>query len=202
MKVRKQENIDAFRERILETAETIIQDEGIEKLSIRKITSRLDYTPGIIYHYFKNKEDILNAIIAQGYGEILSILKQNQIMSYKPSEVLGSTLRAYMEAMLKRRDIFLLLMNSKQAMIRAQVDILLPDIRNQRASIDMLCKRIEAGIQIGEFTSMNVERRAQTIWCATFGVMDRICKEGVDDSMQQELIEEHVKMVISSLIKR
>lgn len=199
MKVRKQENVDAFRERILETAQLIMKEDGIEGLSIRKITQRLDYTPGIIYHYFKNKDAIIEAIVEQGYHEIMTILKKPQPQNETSSIKIANQLRNYMHAMLARSDIFMLLLNSQQSAISSQTDILLPDIRKQRKSIDLLCREIETGIKCGEFVCEHVELRAQTIWCATYGLMARICKEHVDQNMQEQLIEEHIQMIIASL---
>ena len=50
------------RKAILETAVAIGLEEGFEELSIRKITDRLGYSSGIVYHYFKDKQEILDTI--------------------------------------------------------------------------------------------------------------------------------------------
>lgn len=200
MKVRKQENVDAFKERILETAKAILVEEGIDRLSIRKITQRLEYTPGILYHYFKNKDEIIAEIVKAGYQDILMILRGQELGERCPSMQLKARLKAYMEGMLERREIFMLLMHSEQDIITSQVYLLRQGIRKERASMQMLCEGIEAGIRCGEFACTNVEARAQVIWCATFGVMERICQERVDSTMQELLIEEHLQMVVSSLM--
>ena len=53
------------KQAILDTAVAIGLDEGFEELSIRKITDRLGYSSGIVYHYFKDKQEILDTIHTQ-----------------------------------------------------------------------------------------------------------------------------------------
>lgn len=48
---------------ILNTAFEIVVDEGIEKLSMRKIANEVGCTPSTLYHYFTDKNDLLNQLI-------------------------------------------------------------------------------------------------------------------------------------------
>ena len=50
---------------IIDAAVSIGLEEGFDELSIRKITDRLGYSSGIVYHYFKDKQEILNTIHTQ-----------------------------------------------------------------------------------------------------------------------------------------
>ena len=46
MKIKDEKQIEAKKKQILDIAETIITEEGIENLSVRKIAARLNQTPG------------------------------------------------------------------------------------------------------------------------------------------------------------
>lgn len=199
MKVKNPEQIEAFRQRILKCAKTIISQEGLEQLSIRKIANMLEYTPGIIYHYFKDKDAILYEITKEGCMGILQIIKHHMDPSAPPQDVLINTLRAYMQGMLKQADIFLLLMLSTDPNVEAQVNILKENIREERASMQALCNILEAGVAQGVFQCEHIELRAQAIWCATFGMIQRIVKEKIDGEYQMLLIEEHLRMIKDSL---
>ena len=59
---------------IINAAEEIIASGGLEKLSIRKIAVKIDYSPAIIYHYFRDKEDILEQIMQKNYQLIVSAI--------------------------------------------------------------------------------------------------------------------------------
>ncbi len=55
---------DAVRQAILDTALEIGLNEGFEAVSIRKIISKMNYSTGVVYHYFKDKQEIIDAIEA------------------------------------------------------------------------------------------------------------------------------------------
>lgn len=199
MKLKNEEQSAAFRLKILQTAEELIQEEGIEKLSIRKITTRLQYTPGIIYHYFKNKDEILVAVTAKGYQNILRILASAST-SEDPRVRLSDTLRAYIHGMCDQKDLFMIMMMSNDPNITSQVDLLKQGIRKERSSIHALCTVIEAGMKLGYYTCDDVELQAQVIWCSTFGLIQRICKEQIEESQKERLIEAHIHMIQSALM--
>lgn len=58
------------RQAIIDTAIAIGLEQNFEEVSIRKITDRLGYSPGIIYHYFKDKQEILDTIHKQSSMEL------------------------------------------------------------------------------------------------------------------------------------
>ena len=51
------------RERILEDALRIVDTEGLQGLTIRRLAQELDVTPMAVYRHFKNKSDILDGLI-------------------------------------------------------------------------------------------------------------------------------------------
>ena len=63
------------RKAIIDTAVSIGLEEGFEELSIRKITDRLGYSSGIVYHYFKDKQEILSTIRTQTSMELKSTVE-------------------------------------------------------------------------------------------------------------------------------
>lgn len=52
---------------LLATATTMIAEEGIEALSLRKLALRIGVSRTAAYHHFKDKNDLLSAIAAQGF---------------------------------------------------------------------------------------------------------------------------------------
>ena len=51
-----------IRQAILDTALEIGIKEGFEEVSIRKIIKQMNYSTGVVYHHFKDKQEIINAI--------------------------------------------------------------------------------------------------------------------------------------------
>ncbi|MDH5519199.1 MAG: TetR/AcrR family transcriptional regulator C-terminal domain-containing protein [Acidimicrobiia bacterium] len=58
------------RELIARTALELIDNDGLDGLSMRKLGSALGVEAMSLYHYIDNKEDLLNAIVDNLYGEI------------------------------------------------------------------------------------------------------------------------------------
>lgn len=56
---------------ILACALGLIEESGLELLSIRALAQRIEYSPAAIYEYFESKDSLLAAVIAEGH-EILA----------------------------------------------------------------------------------------------------------------------------------
>jgi len=52
---------------LLATATAMITEHGIEALSLRKLAERIGVSRTAAYHHFKDKNDLLSAIAAQGF---------------------------------------------------------------------------------------------------------------------------------------
>jgi len=52
---------------LLETATSMITEQGIESLSLRKLAERIGVSRTAAYHHFKDKNDLLCAIAAQAF---------------------------------------------------------------------------------------------------------------------------------------
>lgn len=56
-----------LRQMILDCSYEIVQKDGWDGLTMRKISSKIGYTLPIIYRYFKSKNDIISAIASEGF---------------------------------------------------------------------------------------------------------------------------------------
>ena len=74
MRVKDEEQIASRRALIMRAAREIMETQGMEALSIRKIAAMIQQTPGIIYHYFSGKEELMLAVVQEGYQHILCII--------------------------------------------------------------------------------------------------------------------------------
>ncbi len=62
------------RDAILEAARRIISKQGVDALSIRSIADAIDYSPAGLYEYFGSKEEIIMAVIEQGFARFTHAL--------------------------------------------------------------------------------------------------------------------------------
>jgi AcrR family transcriptional regulator len=51
------------RDRILEAARTLFNDEGLAQVSTNRIATELDIRPGNLHYHFKKKEDLVGWLL-------------------------------------------------------------------------------------------------------------------------------------------
>jgi AcrR family transcriptional regulator len=65
-----EEEIQAMREQILDAAFALLQQEGIEGVSIRKIADRIGVSHMSLYHYFENRAAIVKSLRERAYARM------------------------------------------------------------------------------------------------------------------------------------
>lgn len=60
-----------MRRKIMTAAVEIIEEEGYEQLSIRKIAAKIEYSPTTIYLYYKDKAEIITDMSEVLYGKVM-----------------------------------------------------------------------------------------------------------------------------------
>lgn len=48
----------------------MIAESGADGLSVRALADRVDYSPGALYKYFQNKDDLLDVVRASGFQQL------------------------------------------------------------------------------------------------------------------------------------
>lgn len=189
------------RQAIVQAAQEIILEEGVSALSIRKISAKLNQTPGIIYHYFKNKDDILFHIIKTGYASIMQVIMKNKRITNIELRI-RQTLSDYIYAMIQQESLYTILMNSQHPILKQQSEILRKGIGRTRGSMHELCNCLQAGVDAGIFEISQIEVQAQLIWCSMYGIVDRCIKEHPDPELRDALILSFLDMIVVSIKRR
>ena len=65
-----------MKQKIMTAAIEIIEQEGYEKLSIRKIASKIEYSPTTIYLYYKDKAEIITDMAQKLYEKVMDNLSR------------------------------------------------------------------------------------------------------------------------------
>lgn len=78
---------------ILDAARELFVQQGFAAVSLRKIAERIEYSPTAIYLYFKDKNEILAALIQEGFELLCSQMQQNHVED--PVERLRQGARCY-----------------------------------------------------------------------------------------------------------
>jgi AcrR family transcriptional regulator len=152
------------RSLILETAKTLLRRHGIDKLTVVDIARSLDMSHANVYRFFKNKSEILDAIIDEWLSKVESFVENIAQRPVSASERIEAVV---LELHRKRREK--LLEDAEFYETYRRVVELRPDaVAKRREKIHNVFKKlIEQGLETGEFVGVNTEELATVLKDAT-----------------------------------
>ena len=92
---RKERQKKEVRDSILESAWKLVNDEGWQNLSIRRIADAIEYSVPVVYDHFENKEAILTVFNRRGFQLLGDNLKAAKILHTSPVAQLEAIAYAY-----------------------------------------------------------------------------------------------------------
>lgn len=86
----------ARQEQVLDAARACLQEHGLEAVSMEMIIARSGLSTGAVYGYFKGKDQIINAVVAEGTAAMADDLAPVLATTEPPPlpELVGQVLRA------------------------------------------------------------------------------------------------------------
>jgi len=91
---------------ILDAARKLLFSQGIENISISKISKEAELGVGTIYFYYKNKEDIFIALQQEGIEVLFTSIQQIVGQDLDPDEKLRQVAHAYYEFTENHKEYF------------------------------------------------------------------------------------------------
>lgn len=196
IKERQERERQERREMILKAANEIVSKEGVDQLSIRKIAKEIEYSPSLIYHYFENKEAILEEILTSGYQNILASLRQNIDLPTDPLDRFETIMKNYIHHVMKHPEEYKVFMLNETENVVKHTAVLGKGVSTYRPTVAMLCKNIRPLVTCSDD---EVELLAQNLWSATFGLLIRMIIEKISTDQQERLIDFHLKLMVSAI---
>jgi AcrR family transcriptional regulator len=129
METPRERRSERTRQTILDTALALIIEKGLNKLSLREIARRVDYSPAGLYEYFGSKDEIVEAVIRDASERFFAHL--NRVSKTLPVEGYLTELgMAYIEFAQLNPDHFMLMFTHHQAMPDIDLESYAPDAEN------------------------------------------------------------------------
>lgn len=93
---RKEREKQEMKRLIIDASMRMFLEEGYEKTSIRNIADKIEYSPGTIYLYYKDKDELLHDVQREAFDRLLQTLRE-KAPSKSPAKRLEQIALAYIE---------------------------------------------------------------------------------------------------------
>ncbi len=166
---RKERDKEELREKILVAAKSLFLEKGVEKTSIRNIADQIEYSPGIIYHYFRDKNEIFHALHQGGFSQMME--KMQVLRSVRnPMERLKAMGSIYVNFALENPDMYDL-MFIKEAPIDHVYNSEHDNWKEGGGTFEYLRMTIKECAEQGHFKGHDLEPLTYLIWSAVHGMV-------------------------------
>jgi AcrR family transcriptional regulator len=159
---------------ILTAARSILAEEGVDKLSIRAIADRIDYSPAGLYEYYGSKEEIISALCGEGHRMLKRYMAQVPL-TLPPDEYIVELGMAYIQFALQNPDYFLLIFTSMSARptFESEVPISPPaEMMGEDSSFPLLLRGVKRAVEAGTIDylpEMGLIETAYAFWSLVHG---------------------------------
>lgn len=164
---RKEREKAELRGLILKGAMEVFLEEGFENTSIRRIAERIEYSPGTIYVYFKDKDEILHELHIVAFQQLMVVMQKTE-MHPEPLDQLYAIGDSYITFALANPQLYELMF-----VLRAPMKAIHPDceweegFRTYHYFRDVLAKAIDKG----QLKPIDPEVLCVTLWATVHGLV-------------------------------
>jgi AcrR family transcriptional regulator len=184
-------------ERIAEAALLILEREGPEAVSMRRVAEAVGITPMAIYHHFPNREALLNSITDREFAKFLGYI-QRRIVSGSHERRLISVMEAYIDYALDRPRIFDYVFSQSRPAARRYPE----DFRQRRSpTLNPLADQVADAMASGWMKKDDIWEVALELWAVTHGyvVLYRAGRFSLEEKKFRALIRRALGRVIHGL---
>lgn len=168
---RRERDKQEMRRQVLDAAMHLFVEEGYDKVSVRKIADQIGYSPGTIYLYFKDKDDIFYHLHEEGFERLIA-RQQEAMAAEDPVERLRKMGEAYVRFALENPEYYELMFISRSPLKRVDTEW-----SCGMDSLDCLRQTIQACVDAGQMTDVDTEMATFAMWSAVHGLASLLLRD-------------------------
>ncbi|WEA03840.1 TetR/AcrR family transcriptional regulator [Mucilaginibacter sp. SJ] len=196
---RKLEEKQEMHKRILNGARKIFLEKGYEQASMRSIANEINYSPGSLYFYFKDKSEIFQELHKEGFQLLLNQFKVLDKVG-DPFERLKAMGRIVIQFAQENKDYYNLMFLVEEPAKSSEES----GFKIAQEAIDSLATVIKDCQQKGKFKDMDTEDLTFMILSAMHGICALFCKDRTVNFVgktNEELMERGYECFVALLEK-
>jgi AcrR family transcriptional regulator len=187
---------ESIREEIVDAARTLFVKEGYEHVSIRKIAEKIEYAPGTIYLYFRDKAEILDRICDETFARLAQRMQAINADPSNPLDGLRRGLRTYVQFGLDNPNHYVVTFVQAKQMASDYH----PKAGDQ--CFDNLRAAVARCIDAGQLNCNDVEEVSQALWAGAHGVTTLLITSSFPFIEHNRLVDRVVHILIEGIRKR
>jgi len=198
---RKEREREEVKDLILNAAREIFLAEGYENTSMRKIASKIEYSPGIIYLHFRDKNELLLALHNKAFECKMKALFESVKDIPDPMQRLIATGKAYLEYGINNiqdYELMFVLSCTMEALAVKQ-----EFWKDGATAIGMLKTNIQECVNAGYFRKdLNLDAASLMLWSQVHGLVTLFNKERLNiypDADQKNLMFDAYELFIDAI---
>ena len=193
---RRERHRASLRREILDAASQLFVEEGFQRVTMRRIAERIDYSPTTIYLHFKDKSDLLQAVCEETFSRLAAKLERLQKTAGTPMGYLRDSLRTYIEFGLAHPNQYLVTFMSPSPGLEGEA---FAGSVGSRA-LDTLQQGVRACSENGDIHTADVEMTTQALWAGVHGVTSLfITMKGFPFVDRAALVDHTIDMMTAGL---
>ncbi|MEZ5288877.1 MAG: TetR/AcrR family transcriptional regulator [Vicinamibacterales bacterium] len=188
----------SLKSEILEQARQMFVEEGYERVSMRRLAERIEYSPTTIYLYFKDKNALFEAICEQTFETLVRRLeKHRRRHEGDPLAYLRAGLGEYIDFGLKHPEHYLVTF-MRRPPGEAPEDF--GGTAGERA-FGMLRTAVAEAAEAGLLRPVHPEVAAQVLWMSVHGLVSLlVARKGFPFAPRAALIDTQVETLVRGLV--
>ncbi|MGQ1786470.1 MULTISPECIES: TetR/AcrR family transcriptional regulator [unclassified Saccharicrinis] len=190
---------ESVRVSILEAAQGLFAKFGYKKTTMEDIALELHKGKSSLYYYFKNKEEIFQAVIDKEQGELISNLRVVVESDKNPQEKLNDYVLTRMKTISEQDNYFKALTDERFGGIEFVKAV---KESTEKAEVEMIETIINEGVADGSFQMKNVHMGAMAIALALKGIEIPMFKATNKYEDMVEQVQNTLNILFFGLIKR
>ncbi|WP_419724563.1 TetR/AcrR family transcriptional regulator [Terrisporobacter petrolearius] len=192
---------EKIKKEIHKAASEIIIDEGYSKLSIRKIASKIDYSPSLIYNYYENKADIVLSIWKEKSSIIIHTMSNLKLNDSNEETNIKNLFKTYINLILESPEEYrAIMLNNIDIIKKANFDF--TEEEKNSLKIKETKKKYDKYLEEGLLRHIDTEKYAFFSWISINGfVSNMVLSNNKDKEFTNKLIDEYLDFMIYGLFK-
>jgi AcrR family transcriptional regulator len=193
--VRRTQHKRELRRVILAAAREIFAHEGYESFSMRKLATKIEYSPGSIYLHFKNKDELFETLVDESFERLLQALNRikNGHAEEDPAEALKKGMRAYVDFGLRNPNDYRFAFLLRRPVPKRPYRV--------HPAFDIMRHMVERCVDEKRFRAVDVEATSQALWAAIHGITSLLIQKPTFPWVgKKQVIEQVLNNAVDSLM--